>query len=174
MPSVVGGPLDTLRAALAHLNSDSFQFVTKSSFYKTPCFPKGAGPDYVNAVAGFHTRLGPSAVLDLLHEVEAEFGRQREQRWGMRTLDLDLLAYGDDVVPDLDSYKIWQELPLELQKTKAPEHLILPHPRLHERAFVLVPFREIAPDWRHPVLGKTITELCDALPEEEISEVVAL
>jgi 2-amino-4-hydroxy-6-hydroxymethyldihydropteridine diphosphokinase len=174
IPSSAGDPEKTLNAALERLQSDSFFRTLTSHFYYTPCFPKGAGPDYVNAVAGFRTSLSPEEVLAHLHEVETEFGRERVQRWGMRTLDLDLLAYDDEVLPDLPTYKMWQNLPLETQKKDAPDQLILPHPRLHERAFVLVPFLDVAPDWVHPVLNCTIEQLAAALPAEDIAEVVPL
>lgn len=169
-----GGPEKTISAALDRLQSDSFILDLTSKFYRNPCFPKGAGPDYVNAVASFRTSMAPHEVLAHLHAVEAVFGRERVQRWGMRTLDLDLLAYDDAVLPDLPTYQMWRDLPLEVQKTDAPDQLILPHPRLHERAFVLVPFLDIAPDWVHPVLGRTIRQLAAALPAEDIAEVVPL
>ncbi|MGO4914276.1 2-amino-4-hydroxy-6-hydroxymethyldihydropteridine diphosphokinase [Pseudogemmobacter sp. W21_MBD1_M6] len=172
--SDVGGPEKTIAAALEQMQTDSFFLVSTSKYYRNPCFPKGAGPDYVNAVAGFRTSMSPQEVLAHLHRVEAAFGRERVQRWGMRTLDLDLLAYDDAVLPDLATYQMWQNLALEIQKTDAPDQLILPHPRLHERAFVLVPFLDVAPDWVHPVLNRTVAQLAAALPAEDIAEVVPL
>ena len=75
-----------------------------SRFYATPCFPPGAGPDYVNAAATLHTPPGmePAHVLAVLQAVELLHGRERRRRWGMRTLDLDLIACGDKVIPDRD------------------------------------------------------------------------
>jgi 2-amino-4-hydroxy-6-hydroxymethyldihydropteridine diphosphokinase len=128
--------------------------VQQSGLYATPCFPAGAGPDYVNAALALFTDLPAASVLKALHKIEADFGRQRVQRWGQRTLDLDLLALGTQVAPDLATFDRWQNLPLETQKLRAPDQLILPHPRLHERAFVLVPLADVAPTWCHPVLGK--------------------
>lgn len=98
-------------------------------------------------------------------------GRERGTRWGQRTLDLDLLAMGDLVLPDAQVYAHWRDLPLEDQARRAPEQLILPHPRLQDRAFVLVPLSDVAPDWRHPVLGRTVLEMRDALSPEALAEV---
>lgn len=145
-----------------------------SSFYQTPCFPAGAGPDYVNAVIAVRSDLEPHDLLAGLHLIEADFGRVREVRWGQRTLDLDLVATEGCVLPDVETVRSWIDLPMERQMSEAPSELLLPHPRLQDRAFVLVPWAEIAPDWRHPILGLTVTEMLDALPEGEKAEIRAI
>ncbi len=145
-----------------------------SRFFQTPCFPAGAGPDYVNAALTVETDLEPEPFLQVLHSVEAKFARSRKQRWGMRTLDLDLISLGEKVFPDPAVHKHWRDLPLEQQKMQTPEQLILPHPRLQDRAFVLVPVCDIYPDWRHPILGKTAAELCAALPKTDLEAVQPL
>jgi 2-amino-4-hydroxy-6-hydroxymethyldihydropteridine diphosphokinase len=106
-----------------------------------------------------------------LHAIEAAFDRERGSRWANRTLDLDLIAMGQTVLPDRATLDHWISLPFEMQKREAPEGLVLPHPRLQDRAFVLVPAAEIAPDWRHPLTGRTIAEMRDALAVEEVSAV---
>ncbi len=139
--------------------------------FLTPCFPKGAGPDFVNAAIACETTRPPAEVLSLLHDVEQSAGRSRRKRWEARVIDLDLLGYGDRVLPDLAGYKAWASLPLDQQMTRAPDEMILPHPRLHERAFVIVPLNDIAPDWRHPVLGVSVAEMYAALSPREIDEI---
>jgi 2-amino-4-hydroxy-6-hydroxymethyldihydropteridine diphosphokinase len=166
-------PADTVQAALADMIGLGLQLRAKSQFFATPCFPAGAGPDYVNAVAMFDCApsFTPDHILAILHRVEAAHGRARISRWAGRTLDLDLLGVGDRVLPDAPTQRYWQDLPLEDQVRLTPDHLILPHPRLAERAFVLVPMAEVAPDWVHPVLGKTVTQLRDALPPADLAAV---
>lgn len=99
-----------------------------------------------------------------MHRVEAEAGRERRTRWGPRSLDLDLLDMDGLVLPDAATYGHWRDLPFERQQVEAPDRLILPHPRLQDRGFVLIPWAEIAPDWRHPVSGASVAEMCAALP----------
>lgn len=167
-------PLETLQAAIkdvTHLLGEPCQ---TSRLFQTPCFPEGAGPDYINAVLTVETDLSAPDLLAKLHEIEQKYARSREQRWGMRTLDLDLIAYGETVLPNLEGYLFWRDLPLEQQKTETPKELILPHPRVQDRAFVLVPLCDVWPDWRHPILGKTAAELCAELPKSDQEALQAL
>ena len=160
--------------ALDALPSEGFELVRASALYRPPCFPAGAGPDYINAAAVLAPTGTPAGALARLHRIEAAFGRERVQRWGNRVLDLDLLAWGDAILPNLATFETWRALPADQQSTKAPETLILPHPRLQDRAFVLVPLNEIAPDWRHPVLGRTVSQLTDALPAVDLAAITRL
>ncbi len=132
-----------LKDALHELSARAeIRLVACSRFYQTaPVGPPQ--PDYLNACAVVSTTLSPHALLQTLLTVEQHFGRVRRERWGPRSLDLDLLLYGDIILAELD--------------------LEIPHPRFRERAFVLVPLAEIAPDWRDPVTGQSVQALCDAL-----------
>ncbi|MGA1612390.1 MAG: 2-amino-4-hydroxy-6-hydroxymethyldihydropteridine diphosphokinase, partial [Lutimaribacter sp.] len=98
MPHAGASLPDTILAAIAAVQAAGLKVVAQSRLYSTPCFPPGAGPDYVNAAIAVSTDWAPLQVLTALHAIEAEFGRTRQVRWGMRTLDLDLLALGDAVL----------------------------------------------------------------------------
>lgn len=145
-----------------------------SRLYRTPAFPAGSGPDFVNAVVAVETGDAPEKVIKMLHGIEQNMGRTRETRWGPRTLDLDLIALGGEVLPDRQTHAEWRDLTLDQQMARAPDRLILPHPRVQERAFVLVPLADVAPDWVHPVLNKSVSEMLAALPGQEKEQVVAL
>ncbi len=132
-------PLETCRAALARIAAEC-RLRRVSSWYETAPVPVSRQPNYINAVAEIETDASPLSLLGMLHDWEALFGRVRRRRDASRTLDLDLLDY-DGLVQD---------------PAGGP---VLPHPRMHERAFVIVPLAEIRPDWRHPVSGRTADTL---------------
>lgn len=164
----------TLLSARDRLVQSGLPLIAMSRLYRTPAYPPGSGPDYLNAVAAFRVggHIAIHAILAMLHAVELEFRRVRSQRWASRTLDLDLLAVGDLVLPDPGTQDRWRALPPERQRTEAPDQLILPHPRLQDRAFVLVPMADVAPDWRHPRLGLTVLQMLEALPKTDRDAVV--
>ena len=139
-----GTPQKTASAAVAQLPALGVAVVRRSRWYLSQPVPPSDQPWYVNAVAIVETRLGPAALLRTLLALEARFGRRRSVANAARSLDLDLLDYDGRQV--------------------ATERLLLPHPRLHERRFVLAPLAEIAPDWRHPRLAMTASELLRRLP----------
>ena len=132
---------------MARLSSVGISVLRRSRWYTSQPVPPSGQPWYVNGVAAVETALAPMALLDALLALEAQFGRRRGVPNAARTLDLDLLDHdGTQCIG---------------------ERLVLPHPRLHERRFVLAPLAEIAPQWRHPRLKKTAAELLAALPPEE-------
>lgn len=178
LQSEVGPPELTLNRAVSMLNGVSEaggstlngikMTVTRvSRFFSTPCFPEGAGPDYVNAALVVESNLNAPDLLEHLHSIEAELGRRRSTRWAGRTLDIDLIGCEGLVVPDMETYARWRDLPLEQQMQETPDQLILPHPRFQDRAFVLVPLNDVAPDWIHPVSGLTVREMLAELPESD-------
>ncbi|HKU95881.1 MAG TPA: 2-amino-4-hydroxy-6-hydroxymethyldihydropteridine diphosphokinase [Vineibacter sp.] len=145
-----GNPIQTLSRALVCLGDVGVTPVRRSRWYRTSPVPVSDQPWYVNAVAEVHTGLGPEATLAALHRIEELFGRVRGERDAPRWIDLDLLDYES-----------------ELKSNKNNKLVILPHPRLHERAFVLLPLAELAPTWQHPILHEAITTLIARLPAEQ-------
>jgi len=165
---------EALQAGLEMLEAEGVEIQSVSRFYTTPCFPAGGGPDYVNAAALLRVEQTAADLLSHLHKVEKAMGRERLERWGQRTLDLDLLAFGDEIAPDRAGFLHWRDLPVEQQSTRAPEQLILPHPRLQDRAFVLVPMADVAPDWRHPVTQRSTRQMLADLDADEVAKIKPL
>ena len=143
-----GTPRATCESAIIALKRPNIAKIECSRWYESAPIPASDQPWYVNGVARLWTDLDATQLMTLLHEVEAEFGRTRGLANAARVLDLDLLAYGQTV-------------------SKPGDWPVLPHPRLAERAFVLLPLAELAPDWRHPTLGRTARELAAALPGDQ-------
>jgi 2-amino-4-hydroxy-6-hydroxymethyldihydropteridine diphosphokinase len=154
LASAAGAPEATIRAALDALGESGANPDSVSHFWRSPAWPDRRDPGFTNAAASVVTALSPEALLKLLHGIETRFGRIRSadaKRNAPRTLDLDLIDYNG------------------LVQAGPPE---LPHPRMAERAFVLLPLREIARNWRHPVGGQSVDELIAALPGEDVAQVV--
>ncbi len=145
--------------------------VSASRLYHTPAFPAGSGPQFVNAAMRVAWRGDPEDLLAVLHGIEAEFGRTRAHRWEARVMDLDLIAFGDAVLPDAATRAEWAGLPPDVAATVVPDRLIVPHPRLAERAFVLVPLADVAPDWVEPTSGRSVRQMLAALPEADLAGV---
>jgi 2-amino-4-hydroxy-6-hydroxymethyldihydropteridine diphosphokinase len=152
LPSRLGPPRTTLEAAMKMLGHRGARVRRLSRWYETAPVPASDQPWFQNAVAEIETDLGPEALLALLHEVEASLGRVRGVVNGPRAVDLDLLAYGG------------------LCRSEAP---VLPHPRLQDRAFVLLPLAEVAPAWHHPLLDLPVEELIRVLPPDQLARPVS-
>jgi 2-amino-4-hydroxy-6-hydroxymethyldihydropteridine diphosphokinase len=142
-----GPPRETLSAALAALEGEGVTIAARSAWYRSEPVPPSDQPSFVNAVAAVETGLGANGLLALMQAIEIRFGRLRSVRNAARVVDLDLLDHRGERV-----------------ETAA---LTLPHPRLHRRRFVLEPLAEIAPGWRHPLLGMTARQLLDRLADEQ-------
>ena len=162
---------DLVKKSISELCKKTIKKINISNFYQTPAFPIGAGPDFINCVISAYTELDSLALLEELHSIEAKFGRKRLKRWGQRTLDIDLLDYDFNIKPNITYVQEWLNMPLGQQLKQIPNQLILPHPRLQERAFVLIPMVDVAPDWMHPILGKTTLEMRDALALKTLNEI---
>lgn len=146
--SNLGDSLAILESAVADLSRENgIELLAKSAWYKT----KAIGPpqpDYLNGCITCRVELEPEVLLNILQATENRYGRQRTEHWGARTLDLDLILYGQ-------------------QQINLP-HLKVPHPLMKERAFVLIPLAEIAADWVEPISLKTIQYWGDRLNHQDI------
>ncbi|MEI6327911.1 MAG: 2-amino-4-hydroxy-6-hydroxymethyldihydropteridine diphosphokinase [Pseudanabaena sp.] len=154
----IGDSEKIVQAAIAQIATyPAIEVVQVSRWYRTKAITlhnTPPQPDYINGCAILKTKLSPLQLLDTLFKIEQLFGRERRQRWGARTLDLDLLLYGD-------------------RQINTPE-LVLPHPRMGDRAFVLLPLAEIAGDWIHPVNHFAIAELAKIAPDLDLCQPMAI
>ena len=144
----LGDRLANLRSAIDSL-SPELQVTQESSIYETPPWGYENQPAFLNMVIEVETSLEPRALLNFLKKREADLGRIKNFRNGPRQIDLDILFYDNLVLKE--------------------ENLTIPHPRLHERAFVLVPLTDLAPDFEHPVLGEHVKSMLKLLDSEEIT-----
>jgi 2-amino-4-hydroxy-6-hydroxymethyldihydropteridine diphosphokinase len=149
-----GAPKATLMAALERFEAVGLHVTARSRWYESEPVPKSDQPNFINGVVRVETDLAPLALMALLQRIEKEFGRTKGVRNAARCIDLDIIAYGDKV-------------------TRGDNLPLLPHPRMHERAFVLMPLREIAPRWYHPFLGCTVDQLVDKLPRGQTARPIA-
>lgn len=152
LPSKYGPPLITLKAALEMLPDKGVRVDRVSRFWRTAPVPVSNQPDFINAVACLDYKGGAEDLLKILQDLEHEFGRVRNEKNAPRCLDLDILDFRSEIV--------------EIAS------LSVPHPRMAERAFVLYPLQELAPDWTHPVSGAHITHLIKTLPEDQNADPV--
>ena len=144
LPGPAGTPAQALAAACKSMAAKGISITDSSRIWLSAPVPVSDQPWYSNAVVRVETKLPAACLMEELKNIETSFGRVRIKKNEARVLDLDLVACNDDVL-------------------QSPG-LVLPHPRLHQRSFVLMPLREVAPDWVHPVLHKSVDDLIAALP----------
>ena len=149
-----GHPKNTINRAICELANCGIEIVDQSKLYRTEAYAYIRQPDYLNAIITVATTLQPNALLQVLKRIEVNAGRVKTKsgllpyfQWRPRPLDLDIISYKSIV-------HNWRGL-----RPAAHARLILPHPRAHERAFVLCPLAAIAPFWHHPVFGATAAQL---------------
>jgi len=150
-PGPWGNPTTTISRALASLNRDGVVLVAVSQFYETAAVGRAGQPNYVNAVARIETAMTPESLLRRLKQIERAAGRRGGSPWGPRTLDMDILDFRGRV-------HNWEgTVPRFAPAGRRP--LVLPHPWIEKRPFVLRPLLDVAPDWRHPVTRESAQEL---------------
>jgi 2-amino-4-hydroxy-6-hydroxymethyldihydropteridine diphosphokinase len=135
-----------LHQAIGHIETDIAPVINRSSVYETQSWGKTDEPDYLNQVVQLRTGMPAHDILDNILRIEQIMGRKREVKWGSRIIDIDILFYGQAIIND--------------------ETLTIPHPELHKRLFTLIPLNEIAPDFVHPVLQKSIFQLKNELKSD--------
>jgi 2-amino-4-hydroxy-6-hydroxymethyldihydropteridine diphosphokinase len=148
-----GSPRQTLEEAMRRLDRDGMTVTHCSSLFETAPLGSVRQPNFLNAVVRLTTRLAPDELLGRLKKIEHAAGRRPTGRWGPRTLDLDLLDYHGIGI-----------------RTR---RLVLPHPQIAKRPFVLVPLLQVAPRWRHPLSGKTARDLLEKLPRQTAGRLLA-
>jgi len=151
-----GSPIEILKLALSELACDHTSIDQVSRFYETAAYPKSSQSNFANAAACGETELSPADLIAYFHQVEGGFDRQRDIRWGARTLDLDLVVYEQSIIPDLS---LWRRYADHSDEQVLLDELVVPHPRAHKRDFVLRPISDVASDWIHPVLGKSFADI---------------
>jgi 2-amino-4-hydroxy-6-hydroxymethyldihydropteridine diphosphokinase len=135
-----------LQTAIEHIGAEVAPVLTVSSVYETQSWGKTDAPDYLNQVVFLKTGLPAQVILQKVLNIETILGRRREEKWGSRTIDIDILFYGQEIINEPGLY--------------------IPHPQLHRRRFTLEPMAEIAPGWMHPVLKKNILQLKTELNDD--------
>lgn len=151
MPGIWGAPTATIKRAVGELESAGVAVIATSKLYQTRAVGPGLQLPYCNAVFEVRTDETPRSLMRILKAIERRAGRRTGRMWGPRSLDLDLIDYGGARLGNP-------------RRTHRTGQLVLPHPEMHKRAFVLVPLVEIAPDWRHPRSGKSGKMLLRELP----------
>lgn len=135
----MGDRLANIHTALSQIERLAGTIIKKSAIYETEAWGLKEQPSFYNQAITIQTHLNPLALLQQLIEIEASMGRQRDITWGPRTMDIDIIYFNHEIV--------------------SIDPLSIPHPRMHQRNFVLTPLVEIAPDYIHPVLGLSTTQL---------------
>lgn len=162
-------PIEVLEAAIAALKDAGLDGVEVSFFYRTAPVPKSDQPDFINCVVTGCADHSALEMLEVCQSIEMSFGRDRVVRWGARTLDIDILNYGDQIYPSLEE---WHAVANNVSPDTEMSKLVLPHPYMHARAFVLKPLSDVVRLWRHPVYNRTADDLYSDLPADDRAGVI--
>ncbi|PWK26299.1 2-amino-4-hydroxy-6-hydroxymethyldihydropteridine diphosphokinase [Arcicella aurantiaca] len=142
--SNLGNREEILNQAITAIQENVGVIISQSKYYETPAWGKTDQPDFLNIALEIATNLMPLVVLEKTQAIEQQLGRVRIEKWGARLIDIDIIFYGQEII-------------------NISEHLNIPHPLMQERLFVLEPIAEIAPDFIHPVLKKSVSELLEEI-----------
>ncbi len=164
-------PLQVIEAAITALQDAGLDQTRVSGLYRTEPVPKSDQPDFINCVITGKTHHKALEILDICQSIERIFGRERSTRWGARTLDIDIINYDHQIYPSLDE---WRAVADHVDVSTDMPKLVLPHPFMHQRAFVLRPLCDLVPGWSHPVYSRTATDLLSEQPEQDRDSVVAV
>lgn len=148
-------PVQILEGALEKLAAEGVKITARSTWYETEPVPPSDQPNFINGVVAVECLLSPQGLMDILLRIEESFGRRRVTRWEARVLDLDIIDFEGMVLPSRDGWQAACE--------QESNSLILPHPRMHQRRFVLEPLAEILPEWTHPALGQDAEHLLEQI-----------
>ena len=169
--SKLGSPLEIVHQAMKEIQTSKFELVLTSNLYETVAYPKGSGPNFINCCAVYKTKLNASETLLHLHSIEKCLGRIRNKRWAPRVIDLDLIYFDEFIYPNQEVVQEWIGLSKDEQIELWPTEMILPHPRLQDRAFVLIPMCDIDPKWKHPILKNTVSEMLNDIDSKLLAEI---
>lgn len=147
-----GNRLVMLTKAISELTRSGFCIIDKSKIWETTPWGFTEQPRFLNMCINTETDLSPDEMIKMVKTIEERLGKIKKVKWGPRNIDIDIIAIGDLIL-------------------ETPE-LSVPHPHMHERAFVLIPLREIAPQFRHPITGRTLEEMITALPPEKMEWII--
>ena len=167
IPGPLGCPAETLNQAIKEFQYQDLLILKKSQIYSSLAFPDPKKPAYLNGCLQILVNCGPNDVLCKLKAIETKMGRRTNHRWGSRICDLDLLSFESKVLPSSEIFNHWYRMPFKNQLLEKPDELLLPHPRIQDRAFVLKPLLDVAAGWMHPVHNLTVKEMFNFLPKEE-------
>ena len=175
LSSEFGNSAETLKKCVDEIRSNpSIDSLIESNWYISVSFLNKSDPRYINVGISFSTKLKPIKLLNFTSRLENKYGRKRQERWGPRTCDIDILLCDQQILPSKLYFNKWLNLNLSDQIRLVPDELILPHPRLQERTFFLKPLIDLQPDWIHPFLKVKAKEMLDSLPSHELENILDL
>ena len=175
LSSKFGNSTETLKKCVDEIRSNPcIESLLESNWYISSSFLNKREPRYVNVGIRFSTKLKPIKLLNFTSGLENKYGRKRQERWGSRTCDIDILLCDQLILPSKQYFKKWLNLNFSDQIRLVPDELILPHPRLQDRTFFLKPLNDLQPEWIHPFLKVKAKEMLDSLPPYELESIDGL